>query len=293
MPARRFYDLSIEERIITYRKALEIYARKYSGMNLRRASESIGPEIGIFPTTVLKWLKGNNPLARLKIIDFSSKPELAYLFGIFTVSGYIRITKKYNNLGKRYDIIIESRNKDFLANLGKCVAEVFRSKIPRIRPVSIRKGHIKKHYYTFFSSRHFCEFWQEKNKRREYWEVIEKYPVDFLCGIFADTGAATWLAGRRIHLQKTSRSPETLAPIKHAFGILGIRGKIYKTSRGCCVFDLGSWGAFLKFVELVESKASNRFGGIDLFRKNIKDPAYQIMGQCGYHRGKKVKYRNK
>jgi len=170
--------LSPKERFTLYNKALRL---KESGLGCRR----IARILNISKSTTRCWLNGyqgkySNPINAYhgRYTALTPSAELAYIIGALLGDG---------NLSARgYQIRLEAKDRDFVEKFSSCLTNVLNRDIPY--PVwGPRSDGL---YYTSGGSRHLFEFLKQGWKD-DFVLVVERYPSDFLRGLFDSEGCVS------------------------------------------------------------------------------------------------------
>jgi len=179
-------DLAQEDvgRLMDFIK--ELRKQGLSNGNIAREIErKFGVKISI--STIKRWYYGKtNPFNKTKKIDLKPSPELSYIIGVVLGDGCIRIKDEYH-----YTICLKTKDKEFAEKFAECLRKLELKARIRQESDSRRLRWVAEAYskslYMFL-----------KQPLENLVKVAEKYPKEFLQGLFDSEGFSVVSAGKKL-----------------------------------------------------------------------------------------------
>ncbi|ALM75016.1 LAGLIDADG family homing endonuclease [Thermococcus barophilus] len=218
---RRLKDLNQEElcRIMGY--AIEL---RNNGLSYTEISKAIAKNknVKISKATVIRWCKEmHNPFNKIKRLNLSASPELAYIIGVYF--GDASLSKRSNSI---YRIRLKVVDKEF--------AEAFRDALigiglnPKLGFENDKNRSSR--WYVEANSKSLYMFLNQP--KEELFEVAKEYPREFLRGFFDSEGSVIWYEPRKsLVISAFNYDFDILNFCKELLQDFGIRSKIYLTKK--------------------------------------------------------------
>jgi len=213
----RIRGLPVEERLIFYRKAMELRRLGYG----RRKIAKI---LGISSSTIGNWLyRGATPIRRPNY-DLKPSPSLAYVIGALLGDGTIGYTcPKQGDKRYRYHILHKLRvnDLDFAKTFSEEVAKALGRPPPPISFIEDRR------YCVEFASIELSKILGDMRLLKVY---VDQFPEAFIRGLFdADGGVALNRSSmRKSHLVIANTNLQLLEYVQELLQRLGIQSRIRK-----------------------------------------------------------------
>jgi DNA endonuclease related to intein-encoded endonucleases len=194
-------NLSLPERLKIYSETQRLSAE---GLPMMR----IANRLNISYSTVWFWSKrGKRPGNNFLVPDFTPSPDLSYIIGVIYGDGF---------LTSKWQIGLQSNDRDFCENFAICLSKVLKRHPP---PIKIYKRDNWQFYRTCLKNRCLFEYLQDKNLHKD---IIDQYPAEFLRGFF-DSEGDCGKSGNTIYVRVVNTNKNLLdfirALLQDKFGI--------------------------------------------------------------------------
>lgn len=172
-------DLPFKERVLFYKKALELQQKK--GWGYRRISRYLG----IKKRLVQEWVcRGRNPFSRFHHPQLVPSASLSYVVGVYYGDGWAFSQKSAH----RYVVGLAAKDEDFVDEFARCLSEVLEVKRCSKYEYEIERGGKTKSMFRVVKSSAFLLEYLKKGLN-EHKKSISAYPADFLRGLFDSEGS--------------------------------------------------------------------------------------------------------
>ncbi len=211
-------DVSIDVLERAIKRAKEL---REKGLSFEKIRKSLKEEFGIkvSKATVIRWVKGSHtPFRKTRLLRLKPSPELSYIIGVYFGDGYIKFNEKHYH----YIFGLKAVDKDFVETVIDALRKIgFDPKI-RYERDSTRSDR----WAVEVKSKHLYQFLSQEDEK--LFKIAEKYPEDFLRGLFDSDGG---FSSGRVFL--TNSDKNLLNFVSRLLTKMGIEHRIVlKTRKG-------------------------------------------------------------
>ncbi|MCD6371918.1 MAG: hypothetical protein J7L39_04370 [Candidatus Aenigmarchaeota archaeon] len=256
--------LKVEEKLKILEKIRKLRDKGFSYTQIRE--ELLKEGIVISKSTIRRWDKEITRPAGSSDINISPSPHLSYFLGALLGDGNIRRKKNY-----KYEIRLRVKDKDF--------AEYFAYSLSKILNKSVKVGKERdltrsgERFSVVVSNKRLWEFLYY-NSLSNLIKIAEKFPQDFLRGLFDAEGSASRssvgfyntnkeIINSVVRLLKRLGIKTKVKVWIHKGEKVRIRNKIYKSNHDILCVLITKKNDIIKFSRLV---------GFNISRKRKKLP---------------------
>ncbi len=177
--------------------------------------------VNVSRVTVMRWCKGlHDPRNRLNSVKLEPSPELAYVIGVMFGDGSVSFRKSGRSY--KYRIRLKVVDREFAEEFKRCL-EALGLK-PSIRLERDRSRCDR--WCVEVNSKILYEFLSQPKEK--LFEVVEKFPAEFLRGFFDSEGCVYWHERRkRLMITAGNYDLELLQFVQRILASLNIHSKIY------------------------------------------------------------------
>lgn len=226
-----------EEKLDLHRQVLTLHKENVS-------TRKIAKKLNVPKSTVHAWISDkHHPLTNFNIPSLKPSPELSYVLGVVFGDGSVFKS------GRNYSIALSAVDYSFVREFNICICQVLNKK----RLYSIRKNPKPKpsRMQHKFEARSKILFQFLKGKHiRDFTDIIEAYPSDFVRGFADSEGCVTSHSHHRSwlepHVGMANMDRELLKFIRELLKEFRIKAHVHQRS-----LDITNKEGVLKFYECV------------------------------------------